>query len=110
VARLYGCVLALAALTACGTSEGGFLEDYTRVSCDRAKDCYPDDFETVYGTEADCRDEFAEFFDEDAFADCEFDRGEANDCLDAVRGASCEEIESGDAWSACDGVYTECAG
>lgn len=108
MARLYGCLVALAALTACGTSAGSFPEDYGRVLCDRQKECYPTEFDAEYDNEGECREEADALFVLFDFDECDFDRAEANDCLGELRSRSCEELENDDAFDACARVYTNC--
>lgn len=102
----------LFSLVACITADN-FLEKSTSVGCARLYECDKGGFESAYSDMNDCKetsvDDYGDYFD--CYAEnCEFDAGEANDCLKAERTDTCEEITSGDYLNDCDytQIYNSC--
>jgi len=106
-------VLALLVLTACGPNKNNFSGKLTQVSCVRLEECALGTFESLYTSVDDCIARSGAAGEE--MADCmsglcEFDKGNADQCLTRVELADCDEIVDGSAYSDCAEVWTNCEG
>lgn len=94
-------------LFACGLTSSSYLHQASRLACERAKECDPESFDSLFDNLDQCRDFYAPFENvtEDCYADCSFDAQKARECLDVARKASCDDLAD----PACDQVY-DCTG
>ncbi|MBN1335952.1 MAG: hypothetical protein JXB39_08335 [Deltaproteobacteria bacterium] len=79
---------ALVFLTACTPSEDAFFDELAESFCERLVQC---DIDLGYGSVEDCIETFLDGVDEDALEDCAYDEDEAEECLDAVQQAECDD-------------------
>jgi hypothetical protein len=96
-------------LAACGTTKKNFGENLTQVNCERLEECAKGDFDTLYTSVDDCvarSDDTSGCYSDH----CDFDRDNANQCLDRVAAADCAEIVDGSAYTDCGQVWTGCDG
>jgi hypothetical protein len=81
----------LLALLACGLTEKNYDDQFAQVYCARQFECNDAvELSALYADEAACRDLLTSgAADEDA---CQFDTRAANDCLDALEAATCDDF------------------
>ncbi len=108
---MYKMSLLALGLAGCLVSEKAFPGKVAKVSCDSAFECYEAEATEAYGSEADCREELTEAY-EDLFSDipdgCEYNAKNATQCLGAMKGADCDQEElDADDEKACEEIY-EC--
>lgn len=100
----------LFALLGCVTAQN-YYEKSVAVGCARLEECDKGNFEAAYSDAEDCRETNVDNTKElvDCYVEhCDFDAGAANECLAAMRTASCEDISNGSYVNDCDDVYTDC--
>ena len=106
-------MLATLLLIAC-TTQDNYLEKASTIACQKAEQCDQDAFDAAYDDVDQCVDATLVLLD--AFASeacyeehCTFSGANADKCLSAMRGLSCDEYQSEDASydPACDEVW-EC--
>jgi hypothetical protein len=86
-------------LVGCGVTEDNFGYKFAVVTCKKARNCEPDDFEDWYDDLEDCVDDFEPIFDE--LQDwteiiCDIDYQLASQCYRQLRFASCDDWEDPD--------------
>lgn len=99
--------LVLSSFVACGVSEDEFSTEFTGHSCDLMFEC--SDEATLpylpYTDAADCKAQLAEAEEVDEAEDtCDFDKGVAAECLDAMAVLTCEDYTGGSFPASCSNV------
>jgi hypothetical protein len=100
---------ALTAAAGCAIEEEDFPEAYGSAWCSKYRQCERADYEADYDDKDECDADAAEVMDvvsdaADLFGG-EYDAEVARECVNAVRGASCEEWQDGDFGGNCDDVW-----
>ncbi|MBN1335410.1 MAG: hypothetical protein JXB39_05570 [Deltaproteobacteria bacterium] len=99
-------VSALVFLAACGPSRDNFIDAYIETVCEKVLECQEEDDSIQFDDQAECEGFFGVFIDDDAFEDCDYDKGAARDCLDAIEELDCDFDEEGlEAVDACEDVW-----
>lgn len=103
-----GIIVALTA--ACGTNEDRWARDSSVQFCKFQQNCYLASFNANYDDQGDCVDELEDDTEDamdDFFDDCDFEKDEANKCLDAVNRAArtCDEDDIDDLYDDCEDVW-----
>ena len=86
-------------IASCTIEEDEFAESYGKTVCSRLHDCQRSDYDDRYEERSECVDEWAELAD--TFLDIgdtlgqEYSPELAQDCLEAIRAASCSEFSDG---------------
>lgn len=85
--------------------EDNWSEKSATAMCKSMEKCYRAAFEAEYDDVADCVDNQMDLADEysDYYDDCDFDDGNAQDCLDSINEADC-----GDFYDDPEDVYEAC--
>ena len=101
-----------AIVAACGGPDtpDAYAEARAEVECDQMQRCALGQYESLYSSDEDCLDERRDAYEAegDAFdeLECIYSSQEAGDCVSRVRKLSCAEWLAGDAFRACDLVYS----
>lgn len=104
---------AVATLAGCGVSKKNFAGNLLEVTCARMEECQQGAFELLYTSVDDCiarQEDLANSLTDCVAGHCEFDKANAKQCLDEVKGADCGDIEDGTAYADCADVWSECDG
>lgn len=99
--------LVLSSFVACGVSEDEFATEYTGHSCDLIFECTDEAALAYlpYTDAADCKAQLAEAEEVDEAEDtCDFDKGVAAECLDAMAAVTCEDWTAGNLPASCGNV------
>ena len=110
------CAIPLLTLAACGSdlSQETFPTEVAPVICDQTRTCALGYFESEYRDEDDCLTTIEEQFSvegsENDAKGCVFDIEEAKACIEALKGATCEQWFEGDAIEDCADVWTCASG
>lgn len=98
-------------LLACDVGPGTFRDRQNAAACANSETCAPETFAIEYGSVGDCVDTLRESYDRLYTCEietCAFDADDAAACLDNLSDATCDEVATGDAWTRCDSVFTDC--
>ncbi len=91
-----------------GYSEGDYVDDYFRVTCDKTFDCYDADTLALfgYGDSADeCYDFFMDAYNQsEGSSTCSFDAVSAKGCIESLRALDCSDYMAGSFPSECSAV------
>jgi hypothetical protein len=90
-----------------------FADRFAERTCTKLRACDGEAFFVVWTDEDDCLEDVAARVERtsDCMRErCDYDQGGAHDCVTAVNRATCEEIESGEAYAACEAVWVGCDG
>lgn len=104
--------LSLVVLAACGgdLTQETFPTEVAPVICQQTRTCALGYYESEYRDEDDCISQVEEQYSaegtENDAAGCVFDLEEAEACVEALKGATCEEWFEGDALEDCADVWT----
>lgn len=95
ISRLIGLPLSTILLSSCGLPEEDFYEAFAEAVCEKSEQCLEDDFddEMGYKDADDCLDAamdegdvFMDYMDEKG---CDYDKGQAKDCVDGIKDIDC---------------------
>lgn len=97
--RSFALLMGVACLAACNTiNEDNYASKVVEALCEKNSECYEEYFaeywDDVDACIADLEDYF--YFDDEEYADCTFQKGNAKTCLNWFDGLSCSEFESGE--------------
>ncbi len=101
-------------LLATPIDQDNFYETFTREGCKKLKQCSRGYFDSEYSDVNDCVDSIMNDADDygllDTLDSCDFDDGNAADCLDTFVSSDCEDWYQGDAYDDCDfaDIYDNC--
>jgi hypothetical protein len=99
--------LVLSTLIACGVSEDEFSTEYVGHTCDLTFECSDEAVLPYlpYTDAADCKAQLGETDEvEDAEDTCDFDKGLAAECLDAMAAVTCDDWNTGNLPASCTNV------
>ncbi len=102
----------LLSLVGCLSAES-FDDQFAGAECALVYECDKAAFESNYDDVGECQEDFVDYTEEyyDCYLEnCEFDAGEASDCLNAINTSDCEAYADGDYLSDCDyaDIFDDC--
>lgn len=107
LSRLALAAVVLSSFVACGVSEDEFSTEYIGYTCDLTFECSDEAVLPYlpYSDAADCKAQLdGSDEEEEAEDNCEFDKGLAAECLDAMAAVGCEEWNAGNLPASCTQV------
>ncbi len=110
-------LVVLVLLAACGPlTEAAYPDEYASAWCGRSKRCDKDAFDKAWDSRPQCEEQVALWTQagiddlEAWYPGCSLSLEEADDCLDALRAASCDEFLDGDFGDECGTHLVVCDG